>query len=113
MLDGSDSFTFICSGRGKGEFEAPGEGGDRFLLKLPEGGGFLQEREGPRGEEGVCGELGNLGGGGAEYFLGGPKCPPSPIRGDFQEGVRTATFQLSESGGSLNGPDPFTELPFL
>ena len=27
--------------------------------------------------------------------------------------MRTATFQFSESGGSLNGPNLFTELPFL
>ena len=27
--------------------------------------------------------------------------------------MRTATFQFSESGGSLNGSDLFTELPFL
>ena len=31
----------------------------------------------------------------------------------FGKGMRTATFQFSESGGSLNGPDLFTELPFL
>ena len=31
----------------------------------------------------------------------------------FGKGRRTATFQFSESGGSLNGPDLFTELPFL
>ena len=30
----------------------------------------------------------------------------------FGKGMRTATFQFSESGGSLNGPDLFTELPF-
>ena len=29
------------------------------------------------------------------------------------KGVRTATFQFSEWGGSLNGLDLFTELPFL
>ena len=27
--------------------------------------------------------------------------------------MRTATFQFSESGGSVNGPNLFTELPFL
>ena len=31
----------------------------------------------------------------------------------FGKGMRTATFHFSESGGSLNGPDLFTELPFL
>ena len=35
------------------------------------------------------------------------------MRADFQEGMRTATFQFSESGGSVNGPNLFTELPFL
>ena len=31
----------------------------------------------PRGREGVCGELGNFGGGRAKIFFSGPKCPPS------------------------------------
>ena len=31
----------------------------------------------------------------------------------FGKGMRTATFHFSESGGSLNRPDLFTELPFL
>ena len=31
----------------------------------------------------------------------------------FGKGIRTATLQFSESGGSLNGPDLFTELLFL
>ena len=31
---------------------------------------------------------------------------------DFGKGMRTAIFQFSESDGSLNGPDLFTELPF-
>ena len=31
----------------------------------------------------------------------------------FGKGMRTATFQFSESGSSLNDPDLFTELPFL
>ena len=46
-----------------------------FLLKIPERGGGSRE-EGPRGREGVCGELGIWGGGGAKYFFFGPKCPP-------------------------------------
>ena len=46
---------FFCLGRGKGESEAPGGGGGvGFLLKT--------EGEGARGWEGVCGELGNVGG---------------------------------------------------
>ena len=31
----------------------------------------------------------------------------------FGKGMRTATFQFSESGGSVNGPNLFTQLPFL
>ena len=31
----------------------------------------------------------------------------------LEKGMRTATFQFSESGGSVNGPNLFTELPFL
>ena len=53
-MDASDIFYFLCSGRGKGESEAPGgQGLGRFLLKVPgEGGGF--SRRG-RGRERVCG----------------------------------------------------------
>ena len=35
------------------------------------------------------------------------------VRADLGKGMRTATFQFSESGGSVNGPNLFTELPFL
>ena len=31
----------------------------------------------------------------------------------FGKGMRTATFQFSESDGSVNAPNLFTELPFL
>ena len=60
LVDVSDMFYFFfCSGRGKGESEAPGRGRDRLLSKIP-GGGGVPEGEGPRGREGVCGELGNF-----------------------------------------------------
>ena len=64
--------------RGKGESEASGGGGGGKFIENPRkgGGGVLQEGEGLRGREGVCGELGNFGGGGANFFSG-PKCPPS------------------------------------
>ena len=40
--------------------------------------------------------------------------PQHPRRADFREGDEDSNFsQFSESGGSLNGPDLFTELPFL
>ena len=52
---------FFCWGRGKGESEALGGGGD--VIENPRVGG-LQEGEEPRGQEGVCGELGN-------FFWGG------------------------------------------
>ena len=72
-------------------------GGDRFFIEKPRRGGSPVQ-EGPRGREGVCGELGNLGGGGANIFFGaemsakfqsprknGPKsqlkCPKSPFLG--------------------------------
>ena len=60
-----------------GESEVPGGGGVRFLIENPRGEG-CQEGEGPRGREGVCGELGEFlgGGGGPKYFLSGPKLPP-------------------------------------
>ena len=56
-------FLFFCSGRGKGESEGPGGLGDRFFFfDNPRKGEGL--REGPRGREGVCGEL-------REFFEGG------------------------------------------
>ena len=64
LVDVSDIFYFFfCSGRGKGQSEAAGRGRGRFFVENPRGGG-LQEGEGPKGREGVCGELGILGGGG-------------------------------------------------
>ena len=47
--------------------EAPeGVGGSFFffLMEKPRRGGGSPGREGPRGREGVCSELGNFGGGG-------------------------------------------------
>ena len=41
-----------------------GRGASVFLLKVPRGGGLLQEGGGGPGREGVCGELGNWVGGG-------------------------------------------------
>ena len=35
------------------------------------------------------------------------------LRDDFWEGNEDSNFQFSESSGSLNGPDLFTELPYL
>ena len=67
---------FFLLGEGGGESEAPGKGGEGgvgSLLKIA-GGGGLQEGEGPRGQvhqEGVCGELGNFGGGGGNFFFVG------------------------------------------
>ena len=62
-------FIFICSGRRKGESEAPGVGGGRFLLKIP-GGGVSRRGGAKGGREGVCSELGIWGGGGGgEIFL--------------------------------------------
>ena len=84
LMEGSDHLTecslggrfgyflfFSARGGGKGNPRRREGGGVRFLLKIPGGGGGLEEGEGPRGREGVCGELGNLGGGGAKYFFFG------------------------------------------
>ena len=70
LVDVSDIFYFSCSG-GKGESEAPGKGGVRFLLKIPGGGGF----PGGRGVEGPGGCLRRIGeflgrGGGNIFFQG-------------------------------------------
>ena len=75
LVEVSDIFIFSARWRGKRESEAPGGGGIGFLSKMSRGGGV--SRWG-RGREGVCGKLGNWGGGGgAKYFLSGPKRPPS------------------------------------
>ena len=44
-----------------------------FFVENPKEGGGSQEGKGGEGQEGVCREFG----GGAKYFLGGPKFPPS------------------------------------
>ena len=63
-------------GRRKGEREAPGGGGGSILIEYHRRGG-LQEGEGLRGREGVCGELGN--GGGANFFVFGAEMSTMPI----------------------------------
>ena len=51
--------------------EAPGGGGGRISIENPRrrGGVLPKDGRGPRGWEGVCGELGG-GGGGLNIFLG-------------------------------------------
>ena len=71
-MDISDIFNFFLLGEGEGESEESQEGG-----------------EAGRGREGVCGKLGNWGGG-VIFFFSGLKCPPrlapSPIDlGEVQE----------------------------
>ena len=46
---------------------------------------------------------------------GGTALEKGPLRSELisGKGMRTATFQFAESGGSVNGPNLFTELPFL
>ena len=76
LVDVSDYFYFFSArGGGRGSPRRREQGGGSTLnWKSQEGspGG-----EGPRGREGVCGEIGELGGGRAKYFFFGPKCPPS------------------------------------
>ena len=62
MVDVSDIFIFFCLRRGKGESEAPGGRGDRFLLKMQ--GGALSGREGPRAGRVSAASRGILGEGG-------------------------------------------------
>ena len=74
-MDVSDIFYFFCSGRGKGESEAPeGGGGGRFLIESPRRGGV--SRRGGAERPGGClrriGELwGGPGGGGPNFFFRG------------------------------------------
>ena len=68
-VDVSDIFYFVCSGRGRGSpRRREGGGGIGFLLKIPGGGSPAQE--GPRGREGVCGDLGSCLGGRLNIFFG-------------------------------------------
>ena len=61
LADVSDIFIFFCSGRGKGESEAPGGRGIHFLLKIPGGGGVF--RRGTRGAGGCLRGIWGEGGG--------------------------------------------------
>ena len=71
-------FYFFLLGEGergvRGVGGGRGGGVDFFIWKSQERG--VQKGEGPSGRKGACGELGNLGAGGAKYFFGGPTCPP-------------------------------------
>ena len=60
-------FIFICSRRGTRESEAPRGWGSVFYWKSH--GGGSPGREGPRGWEGVCSELGAFGGRGLTNFF--------------------------------------------
>ena len=54
-----------------------------------------------------------VGGGGENLILISAQ---KRVRADFREGDEDSNFffiQFSEAGGSLNGPNLFTELPFL
>ena len=71
-MDVSDIFYFFFFARGGGRESTRRQegGGSIFKLKIPGGGGGGFQ-EGPRGWEVVCGELGNLGGGGLNIFFRG------------------------------------------
>ena len=79
LVDVSD-FFFFCSGRGKGESEAPGGGGCRFFIDNPRKRVFRRER-GRGGGRVSAANRGILGGGGGlNIFFSGPKCPPRQAR---------------------------------
>ena len=70
---------FSCSGRGKGESEAPGGGGGWFFLENPRRG--LSRRRRGRGAGRVPAV--NCGGGvGAKYFFSGPNCGQTHLSGE-------------------------------
>ena len=76
-VDVSDIFYFFLLGEGKGESRRRRAVGDWFFIEKPRRGGASRTggAEGPGGCLQRIGEFG--GGGGAKYFFGGPKCPPS------------------------------------
>ena len=53
------------------------------------------------------------GGGGQNYFHSGTEWVAFKLGAETGEGDERRKIQFAESGGSLNGPDLFTELPFL
>ena len=61
---------FSALGGGRGSPRRREVGGIDFLLKIPQGGGS-PGGGGPRGREGVCGKLGNWGGGAKFFFFWG------------------------------------------
>ena len=75
-MDVSDLFSFVLLGGGKGGApEAPRRGGRLSMENPRKGGGSCGWwGGGPRGRKGVCRELG---GGGLNIFISGPKGPPS------------------------------------
>ena len=78
-------------------------------MKIPGGGGG--SRRG-RGREGVCGELGNLGGGGAKYFFGGPETSTKQRRiGPFSRDSREFR-NFRDSRDSSSETTSFVMTPF-
>ena len=63
---------FSVPGRGRGRGGRRWPGGPAFYQNLREGVSEEEAREGEERQGNVCGE-----GGGAKYFFGRPKCPPS------------------------------------
>ena len=98
LVDVSDRFYCFCSGRGKGESGATGRGGVvGLLLKIQGGGGGSPGRGGGRGVERVsAANWGIGGGGGAKYFLSGPKRPPS--MGQWISERELKTIQINKEG---------------
>ena len=99
LLDVSDIFYFFSARGGERESPRRREGGGGVDFIEISKGGVVQEGEGPRGGEGVCGKLGNWGGGGrAKYFFSGPKCPPRitpSLTPNFSRGINWRNQFLS------------------
>ena len=72
-MDVSDIFYFFCSGEGKGGVRGDREGGGRICIENARRGGGVSR--GGRDGEGA-GSVSRESGGGANFFFGGPKCPP-------------------------------------
>ena len=84
---------------------AGGAGGNRFFIENPNwGGGGFQEREGPRGRESICSELGNFWGRLIFFFISGPKCPPRKEPTVIRDSLKASPSTVGRVIWKTDGP---------